>query len=1308
MKSIGRLQVGEPARVSGSVQSTFVARGGAGDAGVSIRKVENSSGSDYRKLTSYVLQSLVAAKGGSGSGQLNQSGASRKIGDLSSLNWLASLTAASLVAHQKQREEEERRTKAEEREPEAGGKRRPGGVSTAELLSSPLEKKGVARVQRRLKVSIPLPLVDEPKPDQTCDRDKKDENLTIAALLKARPPEYTEDGSTSDTVTPSESQSYGDSFVSGWDSESDKPEQQESANTGVEDKEKQSDAHDQALSRDTEIDPTLEQVHSEKNESVSDVTKPDLQMVVGDNDSGGATDWEGGSGGLSDLDAIRAPSVHGHVSSDSIRSTPTEGDPRSKSQADGLGSSCSGGTSVVGGQSGAGQAQLPTHLPADGTSTAVSVSSSLSIPTTKGISNTVSNIGCNPVCTPSGPDHVFPGMVPVSSFHGGSTQGSDTIKEMELDPLVPHSTHALSPQCSVGPGVCVSTQSSLTLPSKLTTAEEDSALTDVASEDIRVCSLSNGLSHASLQQKDAPVAFGSTRLETSPISAHLGWSSEALLPGPQQPQAKLPPLHVKPTAEALECSRPLGQPEPGDHQNSPLSSLHSNHDSPSPSGKRAPLQDILCRDFTLEIRPCTPRKRTSSEHSPELFGEEEGNGAAVSTVKRLRLTGNEEEEERATGTVGGAALEESEQADMQVSVSGEEPVADAQGSQGRGLEEVDSEVSRLAATVPLDVNVADLIAIFQDPSAEGGQTTSSLLEAAAQMESTVAQQSVSQIFNETGMSAEGVPYMDPGPSTCGLAPPAEEGPSIQPVSTDSVCVPTPSQLQGGESPVEEGGSQEFAPEDSKSPTAPKLAQVHEEEVKNNDADNLQDQQPIDKDSSSATTVGVVSVPGNTALSGPMEVDGQTVESHESEKEELACPTESGIEAQSEHPKSPVAYPNTPELIDDSVAEAHKQEGGAEEEQQAPREEDKVGDDATAVKDLQGVCNRQKIEEEEETGAEVSIDLQQEEEGGEGEEGKNTEAEGGIDKKTEVEQQTEVMGPGVDSNASPASTSHDNREPTGEVTDVKASSADSNAEPKREPHVAVEADQPEANVVSCTLEQRPKPTALAADLAARQLPTDDQGKTLEEVMEKMDVGTLRRANLASLKQALDPHVEKSEPDGRKTNLEETSAREVVMSEEAQPLSSPLPLESQASFTEPVFLSSRLRDSETPQSSSTGTDLQSPGSESSTCALHPVMPGQPSAPKTRVQKHHSPLPQLPKHLKVSVPLRLVEVTHHTTIECYSPSSFTVGDIVWAKAVQLPGWPGRIISHKERKKEKLKPAPPGKVSVHTVTSTMKSRET
>ena len=65
-----------------------------------------------------------------------------------------------------------------------------------------------------------------------------------------------------------------------------------------------------------------------------------------------------------------------------------------------------------------------------------------------------------------------------------------------------------------------------------------------------------------------------------------------------------------------------------------------------------------------------------------------------------------------------------------------------------------------------------------------------------------------------------------------------------------------------------------------------------------------------------------------------------------------------------------------------------------------------------------------------------------------------------------------------------------------------------------------------------------------------------------------------------------------------------------------------------------------------------------------------------------------------LVVSFPLLLVKLPHHQQLECYSTSQFQPGDVVWAKAPQLPGWPGLVIDHSQWKRNRLQPAPDGKV--------------
>ena len=51
----------------------------------------------------------------------------------------------------------------------------------------------------------------------------------------------------------------------------------------------------------------------------------------------------------------------------------------------------------------------------------------------------------------------------------------------------------------------------------------------------------------------------------------------------------------------------------------------------------------------------------------------------------------------------------------------------------------------------------------------------------------------------------------------------------------------------------------------------------------------------------------------------------------------------------------------------------------------------------------------------------------------------------------------------------------------------------------------------------------------------------------------------------------------------------------------------------------------------------------------------------------------------------------VTRYHTLVCHPHG---IGDIVWARAHMLPFWPGKIISHKDWKKNKLQPAPKGQV--------------
>lgn len=65
-----------------------------------------------------------------------------------------------------------------------------------------------------------------------------------------------------------------------------------------------------------------------------------------------------------------------------------------------------------------------------------------------------------------------------------------------------------------------------------------------------------------------------------------------------------------------------------------------------------------------------------------------------------------------------------------------------------------------------------------------------------------------------------------------------------------------------------------------------------------------------------------------------------------------------------------------------------------------------------------------------------------------------------------------------------------------------------------------------------------------------------------------------------------------------------------------------------------------------------------------------------------------------LIVSIAQASVPAPNSTTLSCYKVNSFSVGDLVWAKAPKLPSWPGKIISYKEKKEEKLRKPPRKKV--------------
>ncbi len=62
-------------------------------------------------------------------------------------------------------------------------------------------------------------------------------------------------------------------------------------------------------------------------------------------------------------------------------------------------------------------------------------------------------------------------------------------------------------------------------------------------------------------------------------------------------------------------------------------------------------------------------------------------------------------------------------------------------------------------------------------------------------------------------------------------------------------------------------------------------------------------------------------------------------------------------------------------------------------------------------------------------------------------------------------------------------------------------------------------------------------------------------------------------------------------------------------------------------------------------------------------------------------------------VRIPLKFA--ANHRVIQCYSADTFKIGDVVWAKAETLPGWPAKIIFHTDWTKHKLGVPPPDHVS-------------
>ena len=74
----------------------------------------------------------------------------------------------------------------------------------------------------------------------------------------------------------------------------------------------------------------------------------------------------------------------------------------------------------------------------------------------------------------------------------------------------------------------------------------------------------------------------------------------------------------------------------------------------------------------------------------------------------------------------------------------------------------------------------------------------------------------------------------------------------------------------------------------------------------------------------------------------------------------------------------------------------------------------------------------------------------------------------------------------------------------------------------------------------------------------------------------------------------------------------------------------------------------------------------------------------------------------NLIVSLPLSFIKNKHKsTTVLACKASTIEIGDIVWARAPMLPGWPGKIIS--SNSKRGLKKAPIGKVTMYSVVYTI-----
>ena len=158
------------------------------------------------------------------------------------------------------------------------------------------------------------------------------------------------------------------------------------------------------------------------------------------------------------------------------------------------------------------------------------------------------------------------------------------------------------------------------------------------------------------------------------------------------------------------------------------------------------------------------------------------------------------------------------------------------------------------------------------------------------------------------------------------------------------------------------------------------------------------------------------------------------------------------------------------------------------------------------------------------------------------------------------------------------------------------------------------------------------------------------------------------------------------EGRRTSAESESAAAVGPTSQNRDMT--------LNFSEPKMKGKKMLSPSPGRGSGVLESSKSPVSD----AASTPSTAQPSSVRSTTKQTKSKRPSnLASSLKlsVSIPLERVRVTHYTTIECYVPSNFAPGDIVWAKGHLLPAWPGTVISHKDRRKDRLKAAPAGQVS-------------